>query len=311
MQTHQMNFSGEVICYAAGNAFVQNGTLTIKSGVAMKGLDCGGKDFAFVQTGRATTIGGTLDWGNGIIQMQNGTLEVQSEAAMKGMDSGGHDLAFIQTGGEVMLNGTFETTQAGLPGGTMSGGGTLAGNLINDGGTLAPGASPGTFTVTGDYVQTNTGTLRIEVAGRSAGQCDQLRVGGAAHLGGTLEVALLNSFAPDIGEQFRFLLATNQSGTFSHLSAPSGLALTNSSTGPVPVVTGWVPTDILGPVLTGGNRVFRFGTVSNRSYTVQFNDDLTTTNWLFYTDLTGTGGLMGFATRPTDSPRRFFRVRQP
>lgn len=282
-----MNFSGEVISYAAGNAFVQNDTLYIKSGVALKGMDSGGQDFAFLHTGGTTTIGGTLDWSNGIIQMQNGTLEVQSEAALRGMDSGGSDLAFVQSGGEVILNGTFETSNAGLQGGTMSGGGTLAGNLINDGGTLAPGASPGMFTITGNYVQTNTDMLRIEGADRAAGRCDQLRVGGTAHLGGMPEVALLNSFAPDIGEQFLFLVATNRSGTFSQLSAPAGLALTHSSTGLVPVLTGRGPTDILGPVPTGGNRVFRFGTVSNRSYTVQFNDDLTTTNWVFYTDIMG------------------------
>ncbi len=68
---------------------------------------------------------------------------------------------------------------------------------------------------------------------------------------------------------------------------------------------------ILGPAWSNGNLVFTFATVSNRSYTVQFNDDLTTTNWLFYTDMVGNGGLMGFATRATDSSHRFFRVRQP
>jgi hypothetical protein len=66
---------------------------------------------------------------------------------------------------------------------------------------------------------------------------------------------------------------------------------------------------ILGPAWSNGNLVFSFATVSNRSYTVQFNDDLATTNWLFYTDLTGNGGIMGFATRPTDSLQRYFRVR--
>ena len=61
----------------------------------------------------------------------------------------------------------------------------------------------------------------------------------------------------------------------------------------------------------GTNHTFSFQTFSNLGYTVQFNDALTTTNWLFYTNLTGNGGMMGFVTRPTDSPRRFFRVRQP
>lgn len=76
------------------------------------------------------------------------------------------------------------------------------------------------------------------------------------------------------------------------------------------VVTGVVPTTILGPVLTWGDAVFTFGTVSNRSYTVEWSATLAPANWQFYTNLTGSGGKMGFATRPSDSSRRYFRVRQ-
>ncbi|MCX6926672.1 MAG: C-type lectin domain-containing protein [Verrucomicrobia bacterium] len=131
-----MNLSGDVTSYAGGDAFVQNGTLTIGNGVAMKGFDSGGHDFAFIQTGGATTVGGLLDFGNGIIQVQGGTLEVQSQSAMRGFDAGGHDLAYFQTGGTVTIDGTFETSNAGLQGGTLGGSGVIAGSLAANGGVL-------------------------------------------------------------------------------------------------------------------------------------------------------------------------------
>jgi hypothetical protein len=205
----------------------------------------------------------------------------------------------------------FETSNAGLQGGTLNGSGTIAGNLVADAGMLSPGSSPGTLTITNNFTQYAGNTLRIEVAGRGTGQFDQLRVGGAATLGGRLSVRLLNGFAPAPGDQFPILTAASVSGTFSGWDVPTGFSVNYSNTAVFLVVTGTVPAQIIGPTVSGGNLVFAFGTVSNRSYTVQFNDDLTTTNWLFYTDMLGNGGLMGFATRPTDSPQRFFRVRQP
>ena len=53
------------------------------------------------------------------------------------------------------------------------------------------------------------------------------------------------------------------------------------------------------------------GTVSNQSYTVQRDDDLSTTNWVFYTNFTGNGSLMQVLAPVTNVTHRFFRVRQP
>jgi hypothetical protein len=38
---------------------------------------------------------------------------------------------------------------------------------------------------------------------------------------------------------------------------------------------------------------------------------LTTTNWTFYTNITGNGSIYQFATPVTNIPRRFFRVGSP
>jgi hypothetical protein len=80
--------------------------------------------------------------------------------------------------------------------------------LVDNAGTLAPGASPGIFDVT-DYTQEATGTLQIEVQGvTTAGtDFDQLDVSGTATLGGTLKVVLLNNFVPPFARTVPFLTA--------------------------------------------------------------------------------------------------------
>jgi hypothetical protein len=73
-----------------------------------------------------------------------------------------------------------------LKAGKLSGGGTLQGSVNNSGGTVAPGASPGTLTLSGDYTQGAGGKLEIEIAGTGAGQFDKLAIGGSATLDGAL-----------------------------------------------------------------------------------------------------------------------------
>jgi len=76
------------------------------------------------------------------------------------------------------------------------------------------------------------------------------------------------------------------------------------------VVTNIVPVQVVTPVLTNGQLQFSFGTISNRSYTVQTNNNLASTNWMFYTNFTGNGSFQTI-TLPATSPKTFIRVREP
>jgi fibronectin-binding autotransporter adhesin len=106
--------------------------------------------------------------------------------------------------------------------GVFAGGGQLAGNLTNSSGTVKPGASPGTMTVSGNYAQGAAGTLEAEIAGTApATQYDVLNVSGAASLNGTLRAIHLSGFAPGLGGTFDVLTSGSRSGTFSSLDAPS------------------------------------------------------------------------------------------
>ena len=74
---------------------------------------------------------------------------------------------------------------------------------------------------------------------------------------------------------------------------------------------GKVPTQILGPVVSGENAVITFGTVSNRSYTIESSAAVFPMDWTVVTNLTGTGAKASFAFPSKDPVMRFFRVRQP
>jgi hypothetical protein len=65
------------------------------------------------------------------------------------------------------------------------------------------------------------------------------------------------------------------------------------------------------PRLTGTNFNFNIGTVLYQGYTIQQNTNLTTTNWIDYTNLTGDGSSYQFQVPVSSRPQQFFRVRQP
>lgn len=71
-----------------------------------------------------------------------------------------------------------------------------------------------------------------------------------------------------------------------------------------------LPT-LVGSGCVASNFTFSFQTVTNRSYTVEYNEDLRTTNWLFHHTLIGDGSLMPCLMPMTNTTQRFFRVRQP
>lgn len=120
--------------------------------------------------------------------------------------------------GGIVIQGSLRST-AGVyltPGATAFGSGVVTGNFINAG-SLRPGNSPGTFTVTGDYIQPSTGALYIEVASNDH---DRLVVGGTATLGGTLDVSSYGGHQFAYGDEVTFLYASTIEGEFDRIISP-------------------------------------------------------------------------------------------
>ena len=134
--------------------------------------------------------------------------------------------------GVTQVDGSLTTTNTtvSVAGGTLKGIGTITANVTNAA-NLAPGDSPGVLTVSGNFTQTSTGALNLEIGGTSASNpdFDQLRVSGTASLAGTLNVSLLNGFNPAAGNSFQVMTFASKTGDFT---TENGLSLGNSHLGP-------------------------------------------------------------------------------
>jgi len=139
--------------------------------------------------------------------------------------------------GTMQINNALNTggSVAAFAAGSVTGSGTILGDVVNTGATVAPGNSPGTLTITGNYTQESDATLAIELAGLVQGNdYDLLDVSGIAALnGGTLAVTLLDGFEPSEGDVFDILNASAITGAgFDSLGLPAlapGLAWDTSS----------------------------------------------------------------------------------
>ncbi|MDO9162005.1 MAG: hypothetical protein Q8Q45_02680 [Methylococcaceae bacterium] len=90
--------------------------------------------------------------------------------------------------------------------GLLNGNGSILGNVLVDGGTLASGNSPGTITIGGD-LELRSGQLEIEIGGTGVNEFDVVHVLGdvTAADGFDVKVKLLNNFIPQEGQSFEFL----------------------------------------------------------------------------------------------------------
>jgi uncharacterized protein with beta-barrel porin domain len=98
---------------------------------------------------------------------------------------------FIESG-TLTLNGSVTTAgNLQLNGGTLAGTGTINGTVNNLAGTVAAGDVAGQLTITGDYLQSSTASLRVSSSNTNIGR---LQVNGSADLAGELIV----SAGPDL-----------------------------------------------------------------------------------------------------------------
>ena len=129
---------------------------------------------------------------------------------------------YTQTAGSTQLaGGNFGSPLTiNIDAGTVSGNGTITGNVINDG-TFSPGASAGTITIAGNFTQSGTGIINSEIGGTAPGTgYDQLVVTGAAALDGTMNVTLINAFSPADANVFDLLTWASHTGAFAAVNLP-------------------------------------------------------------------------------------------
>ena len=102
-------------------------------------------------------------------------------------------------------------------GGTLSGSGSILGEVVNEG-IISPGNSPGEQNL-GTLTLTPEGTVVIEIAGTTPGtEYDVINVTNLASLDGTLSISLIDGFTPSLGQTFTFLNFGSVSGDFGEFT---------------------------------------------------------------------------------------------
>lgn len=138
--------------------------------------------------------GDVVVYNNGTLAV-GGVLKLGNQGALNHADNG-----IVTVGnGPAPAPGTLRVGS----GGTLAGSGEITGNVLIDGGTVSPGASPGALKITGNYNQLPTSVLLMEIGGTTpAVQYDQLLVTGDLALQGLVQVSFINGFLPQVGDTF-------------------------------------------------------------------------------------------------------------
>ena len=192
-----MLFRSGTVAWGTTNAWYLQGGATLRNSGRMEfSADSavaygGGAAPSFVNDGLIVKTGGdgTLAIGNSLGFDNRGTVDVQR--------------------GTIALPDNFTNH------GTLTGSGAFAvnGTLTNEG-HVAPGASPGTLTLFGHYLQGAAGSLDVEL--QNPGSADLFIVNGNATLGGTLALSCWGACSFAVGDQVVILDATGDlNGSFA------------------------------------------------------------------------------------------------
>ncbi|MCX2864922.1 PEP-CTERM sorting domain-containing protein [Paucibacter sp. PLA-PC-4] len=162
----------------------------------------------------------------GVALRNQGQFHVNANGTL---NAGGIVSGYVQDGASAttIVDGLLKASTLRLEAGTLKGSGTVQADVINLGGTIAAGNSPGVLTIDGDLTLGTDSLLVVEVAGLLQGaQYDWLRVNGDVTLGGALQLDF-GGYKPVIGETYSFLTSGNGliDGSFARVFA-NGYELT-------------------------------------------------------------------------------------
>jgi hypothetical protein len=188
-------------------------------------------------TGNQPTIGSVVDIANTSFSIQELTVDtfaigysvkVQGSAGTMRLDLPSEgtlslfDGARVEGGGEILLRGGAVVGDVvEIVGGSIRGNGRIRAAVQNSG-LLSPGASPGAIVIEGNYEQSASGAVLMEIGGiLPADDFDRLTITGMATLNGALAISLIDEFVPAAGHSFDLFDWTSVNGAFSMVTLPT------------------------------------------------------------------------------------------
>lgn len=200
--------------FGAGVARIEDGGLIAADANAFIGREVGSTGTLTVtgtgstfDVGQSLGIGGTLDTLGG-----TGTLHIEQNARLLV----GHQLVLWENGqlhlttsgtanvGDEFLGTIPANTLRIGTNGSLEGDGTIFADVWLDGGSIAPGHSPGSLDIIGSLIASSSSITRLEIAGNTTGLYDVLSTTGTLDLAGIIQI-ILDGYAPQHGDTFDFL----------------------------------------------------------------------------------------------------------
>jgi hypothetical protein len=135
---------------------------------------------------------------------------------------------YTQTAGTTTVDGVLTATGGvTIQAGKVFGKGTIASTVVSSGSvTAGDSATKAGKLSLSTYTQNSSGSLNVQIGGLTVGtQYSQLAVANGVSLNGTLNIKVVNGFAPATGNTFIILTGSAVSGTFAHvngLTIPTG-----------------------------------------------------------------------------------------
>jgi hypothetical protein len=224
------------LAYSTG-VIINDGVIQADTGTLSIQTGSGG---SFVQKGTLRTIGAhTLSVSASQPTFNNyGVFEINTTGTISITTNSINNLA----GSDILADGTLSLSRANLAnlsGATIRGGGAITGtgdttinqSILTNHGLVAPGSTVGDLQIRGNFVQSATGVLEIDVTGFEAGEFDQLIIetisttsGGLATLAGTLDFNFASELIPMLGDELVVLTAKQVTGMFDTIEGLPTLA---------------------------------------------------------------------------------------
>lgn len=206
-----------------GGLFVFNGTVNVGSSRTFRMDNDGLYNEGVINMTAGTYLApeftqiGTLN-----VLAGNSTLTSDTQFVSGGATNLNAATAILRINGTARLDAGHDLNGPGqleiLAGSSLSGNGTAATDVLNRG-TITPGTSVGTLTITHSYAQAATGTYDMEISADAVN--DRIIITAGATLAGALDISFLGGFAPDWGDEWTIMTYGSVSGDFTSFSAPA------------------------------------------------------------------------------------------
>lgn len=160
------------------------------------------------------------NWSNNSVPGTNSIVTIPNNVTVTISSAASAYSVEVQGGSGLVVNGQLTLTSGEAVSlsnstSTVSGTGTINGNLVNSNGQAQPGNSPGKLTINGNY-DNSAGTTSMEINGTTAEtQYDVLDVTGTATISGASKLHLTFGYNPAVNDFYDLITANTVTGTYS------------------------------------------------------------------------------------------------